>query len=236
MKRTSSMAEIYSNDDVAFERTFQLLSEHLGYPYVQTKELPDRILIIQNAVSSLASCKYHAGVLRCCHSAGAHSRLLCLQQLQIKKEVVSSELHQDREDHPCSKNNLEQNENLPMATRLESMCTISYCNYFAVLIIHCRKRFAVLIVCCTKIFANFIFVAFNKYENILTMKISRFTVLLQYVTSAALVSCSACIIMTKALQTGKGGAQCHERIHLLWTKAIQYVFATQSLCVFRSIK
>ena len=58
------------------------------------------------------------------------------------------------------------------------MCVISFRNYFAVLIILCRKCFALLFVCCTKIFVKFIFVAFNDYDNILTMKISRFTVVL----------------------------------------------------------
>ena len=58
-----------------------------------------------------------------------------------------------------------------------SKCTtISYCSYFAGLIIRCKKYFAVLFICCTKIFVKFIFVALNDYENILTTKISIFTV------------------------------------------------------------
>ena len=43
-----------------------------------------------------------------------------------------------------------------------SKCTnISYRNYFAGLIICCKKYFAVLINHCTKIFAKFIFIALN---------------------------------------------------------------------------
>ena len=80
-KRTTSMTEVYSNDAVVFEHTFQLLLKHLGYTYMQTKELADRIPIFYNTVSSLTGCKYHAGVLRCCRSARAHSRTLCLQEL-----------------------------------------------------------------------------------------------------------------------------------------------------------
>ena len=43
MKRTTSMAEGYLNGAVVFERTFQLLLEHLGYTYIQTKESADCI-------------------------------------------------------------------------------------------------------------------------------------------------------------------------------------------------
>ena len=60
---------------------------------------------------------YHAGVLHCCRSAGAHSRPLCLQELLLEKEAVSSELLQDWEDLPCSRDNPELNETLPMATQ-----------------------------------------------------------------------------------------------------------------------
>ena len=49
--------------------------------YVQTKESADCILTIYNAVSSLVVSSYHAGVLRCCCSAGAHSQPFCLQEL-----------------------------------------------------------------------------------------------------------------------------------------------------------
>ena len=57
-----------------------------------------------------------------------------------------------------------------------SKCTnISYRNYFAGLIIRCKKYFAVLIIRCTKIFAKFFFIIVNDYENILIMKISRLT-------------------------------------------------------------
>ena len=58
MKQTTSMAEVYSNNAVVFERTFQLLFEHLGYTYVQTKESADCILIIYNAVSSPTGCTH----------------------------------------------------------------------------------------------------------------------------------------------------------------------------------
>ena len=62
-----------------------------------------------------------------------------------------------------------------------SKCTnISYRNYFTGSFIHCRNYFAVLIIRCKTIFAKFIFVALDDYENILTTKISRFTVCLQY--------------------------------------------------------
>ena len=43
----------------------------------------DRILIIYNTESSLTAVvsRYHAGVLHCCRSAGAHSRLLFARAL-----------------------------------------------------------------------------------------------------------------------------------------------------------
>ena len=64
------------------------------------------------------------------------------------------------------------------ALQYHGKCTSNlYHNYFAGLIIHCRKYFAVLIICCTKIFAKFIFVALNDYKKVLAMKISRFTVM-----------------------------------------------------------
>ena len=80
-KQSMTMAEVYSNDAVVFKRTFHFLLEPLGYTYVQTKELADCILLVYNAVSSHTSSKYQAGILRCCRSAGAQSRLPCLQEL-----------------------------------------------------------------------------------------------------------------------------------------------------------
>ena len=69
----------------------------------------DRILTIYNTESSLTAVvsSYHAGVLHCYRSAGAHLRPLCLQELQLEKEAVSSELLYDWEDHPCSRDNPE---------------------------------------------------------------------------------------------------------------------------------
>ena len=85
-KRTTSMAEVYSNDAVEFKRTFkltfELLLEHLGYTYIQTKESADRILIIYNVVSSLtAVASTMLAFYTLCCSAGAHSRPPCSQEL-----------------------------------------------------------------------------------------------------------------------------------------------------------
>ena len=87
-KRTNTMAEVYLNDAVVFEHTFQLPLAHLSYTYVQTKESADCILIIYNAVSSLiipvvsTKLTFYAVVVLLEHNCSLpHSQLLCLQEL-----------------------------------------------------------------------------------------------------------------------------------------------------------
>ena len=161
-------------------------------------------LIVQNGVCLLTSCKYDTGVLRHCHSAGANLRLLCLRELQLEKEAVSSELHQDREDHPCSRNNPEQNETLLMATSLvQPDCTQfcktiwpHYCNprvryhckctniskhyYFVTLLFRRFNHSLQEIFCCFnyslhKNFREIYFCSLERVRKHLTTKISRFS-------------------------------------------------------------